>query len=318
MSFCWFFHVTSRLISLCLVNSSVHANRRGLIYFLLKGCLALYEPGEWLSFWRVTSKQFWFWALSWENLSSGFATRYDSNRTTQLQRLARVLLDLASKVIILSRQRTRKALISVGWSAPLLFAYGKRRFCHAVAHILWTLSDAAVCQTFSYGALDMMALQRLVFDYVVYEYGDNRLLSLYHFLHPWTFLLISCTPETRLFRYREFFFLAIIAIYWAIIRSILSRRMTKPTKWHVRPAKTQISLRIRPVWSESSLCAQWVAKDQRFFHADSEDSEQTGWMPRLTWVFAGRTCYYVCFVMLLTHFVLKQDLIEYLHLRHNN
>ena len=85
-----FFHVT-RLISLCLVNSSVHANRRGLIYFLLKGCLALYEPGEWLSFWRVTSKQFWVWALSWENLSSGFATRYDSNRTAQLQRLARVL-----------------------------------------------------------------------------------------------------------------------------------------------------------------------------------------------------------------------------------
>ena len=25
--------------------------------------------------------------------------------------------------------------------------------------------------------------------------------------------------------------------------------MTKPTKWHVRPAKTQISLGIRPVWS---------------------------------------------------------------------
>ena len=29
--------------------------------------------------------------------------------------------------------------------------------------------------------------------------------------------------------------------------------MTKPTKCHVRPAKTQISLGIRPVWSESSL-----------------------------------------------------------------
>ena len=27
----------------------------------------------------------------------------------------------------------------------------------------------------------------------------------------------------------------------------LSRLMTKPTKWHVRPAKTQISLGIRPV-----------------------------------------------------------------------
>ena len=37
--------------------------------------------------------------------------------------------------------------------------------------------------------------------------------------------------------------------------------MTKPTKWHVRPAKTQISLGIRPVWSESSLSVMkkaWV------------------------------------------------------------
>ena len=57
----------------------------------------------------------------------------------------------------------------------------------------------------------------------------------------------------------------------------------------VRPAKTQISLGIRPVWSESSLCAQWVAKDPSFLHADSEDSDQTGRMPRLIWVFAGRT-----------------------------
>ena len=55
----------------------------------------------------------------------------------------------------------------------------------------------------------------------------------------------------------------------------LSRDMTKPTKW-VHPAKTQISLGIRPVWSESTLCTQWVAKDPRFLHADSEDSDQTG------------------------------------------
>ena len=57
----------------------------------------------------------------------------------------------------------------------------------------------------------------------------------------------------------------------------------------VRPAKTQISLGICPVWSESSLCAQWVAKDPSFLHADSEDSDQTGRMPRLIWVFAERT-----------------------------
>ena len=38
----------------------------------------------------------------------------------------------------------------------------------------------------------------------------------------------------------------------------------------VRPAKTQIRLGIRPV-DQSSLCAQWVAKDLRFLHADNED-----------------------------------------------
>ena len=50
----------------------------------------------------------------------------------------------------------------------------------------------------------------------------------------------------------------------------MSRLMTKPTKCHVRPAKTQISVGFRPVWSVFA-CAQWVAKDPSFFHADSED-----------------------------------------------
>ena len=76
----------------------------------------------------------------------------------------------------------------------------------------------------------------------------------------------------------------------------LSRLMTKPTKGHVRPAKTQISLGIRPVWSESSLCVQRVAKT-RFLHADSKASDHTGWMPRLIWVYAGRTGHFVGFVM---------------------
>ena len=78
----------------------------------------------------------------------------------------------------------------------------------------------------------------------------------------------------------------------------LNRLMTKTTKWLVRPAKSQISLGIHPVWSESSLCAQWVAKGPNFHHADSEDFDQTGWMPRLIWVFAGRTSHFVGFVMM--------------------
>ena len=35
----------------------------------------------------------------------------------------------------------------------------------------------------------------------------------------------------------------------------MSCLMTKPTKWSVRPVKTQISLGVRPVWSASSLSA---------------------------------------------------------------
>ena len=69
----------------------------------------------------------------------------------------------------------------------------------------------------------------------------------------------------------------------------MSCLMTKPAKWYVRPAKTQISLGIRQVWSESSLSA-WRKLGSLATHwAHSEVSDQTGRMPRLIWVFAGRT-----------------------------
>ena len=73
--------------------------------------------------------------------------------------------------------------------------------------------------------------------------------------------------------------------------------MTKPTTWLVRPAKSQISMGIRPVWSEPSLYALWIAKDPGFLYADSEDSDQTGRMPRLLRVFSGHTGHFVVFVM---------------------
>ena len=66
-------------------------------------------------------------------------------------------------------------------------------------------------------------------------------------------------------------------------------RHDKTNKVTVRPAKTQISLGIRPVWSESSLSA-WRKLESLATHwAHSKDSDQTGRMPRLIWVFAGRT-----------------------------
>ena len=83
----------------------------------------------------------------------------------------------------------------------------------------------------------------------------------------------------------------LICLGWFSILHLkdLSRLVTKPTKWHVHPAKTQISKGIRPVWSESSLCAWRKLRSLATQWAHSEDSDQTGWMPRLIWVFTGRT-----------------------------
>ena len=53
----------------------------------------------------------------------------------------------------------------------------------------------------------------------------------------------------------------------------MNRRTTKPTKWHVRPAKTQIS----PVWSESSLCAQYLVKGQCFVMRTTKTLVRLGW-----------------------------------------
>ena len=76
----------------------------------------------------------------------------------------------------------------------------------------------------------------------------------------------------------------------------MSRLMTKPTKWHVRPVETQISLGIRPAWSEFSLSA-WKELGSLATHwSHSEGSDQTGRMPMLIWVFAGRTGHFVGFV----------------------
>ena len=91
-------------------------------------------------------------------------------------------------------------------------------------------------------------------------------LSLLYSIFPWQWEIlhfiaspgIHCIPGSWLIK----------MLLWY---TKLSLNMTKPTKWHVRPAKTQISLAIRPVWSESSLCVQWVAKDPIFLDADSED-----------------------------------------------
>ena len=81
----------------------------------------------------------------------------------------------------------------------------------------------------------------------------------------------------------------------------------------MRPAKTQISLGIRPVWSESSLSA-WKKLGSLVTHlAHSEDAGQTGWMPRLIWIFAGRPCQFVGFVMMQFNYMICHSWNIYFH-----
>ena len=64
----------------------------------------------------------------------------------------------------------------------------------------------------------------------------------------------------------------------------------KTNKMNMRPTNTQISLGIRPVWSESSLSqSAWRRFGSLAIHwVHCKDSDQTGRMPRLIRVFAGR------------------------------
>ena len=61
--------------------------------------------------------------------------------------------------------------------------------------------------------------------------------------------------------------------------------------------KTQIGLSICPVRLVSLLPAGKNIRSLATHWAHSEDSDQTGRMPRLIWVFAGRTGQFVVFVM---------------------
>ena len=83
-----------------------------------------------------------------------------------------------------------------------------------------------------------------------------------------------------------------------ISQTYSNRNVMKRSSMHVRTAQIQISLRIRAVWSESSLGAFWIAKDAKVLHADNEDSDQTAPMRSLIWVFVGRKCQKVRFLPL--------------------
>ena len=72
--------------------------------------------------------------------------------------------------------------------------------------------------------------------------------------------------------------------------------MTKPTMWLC--AQRRLRSASASAWSDQALLSAWrklESLDTQWAH--SEDSDQTGQMPRLIWVFAGRTCHFVGFDM---------------------
>ena len=78
--------------------------------------------------------------------------------------------------------------------------------------------------------------------------------------------------------------------------SKMSRSTAKTNKMTVRQTTNQISLGIRPVWSESLLSAWRKLGSLSTYWAHSEDCDQTGRMPRLIWVLTRRTCNFAGFV----------------------
>ena len=71
----------------------------------------------------------------------------------------------------------------------------------------------------------------------------------------------------------------------------LSRRMTKPTYWPVRPAKTQISLGIGSVCSDTSRSA-WRSIGPLAIPKSAQ----------LIWVYAWSTGHFVCFCLAVAQF----------------
>ena len=95
----------------------------------------------------------------------------------------------------------------------------------------------------------------------------------------------------------------------------------KINKMTLRPAKTRISLGIRPVWSESSLSA-WRKLGSLATHwVHSEDFDQTGRMHRLIWVFAGQAVTLLVFSWGGSYMVehcLNADTVQFCCLKHHN
>ena len=130
------------------------------------------------------------------------------------------------------------------------------------------------------------------------SHAVHSAIKVYNYFHPWDFFRKLTLPPTL----NPCFDVILILMTVAPVRVCLinmSQHMTKPTKWHVRPAKTQISMGIRPVWSESSASVSaWRSTGSlAILRAHNKDSDKTGWMPRLIWVIRWMYRSFCCFLL---------------------
>ena len=92
----------------------------------------------------------------------------------------------------------------------------------------------------------------------------------------------------------------------------MSRYVRKRTFGHVRPAKIQISLRIRAVWSESSVDAFWIAKDvnvlfgQRRLWSDCADAQAN---LSLRWVHISEGTFSLVAVNIMIEYYIEEYII---------
>ena len=77
----------------------------------------------------------------------------------------------------------------------------------------------------------------------------------------------------------------------------------KRTFGYVHPAKSQTSLRIRVVWSESSLSAFCIRKVAKLLHAEYEDSDQTAHKRRIFSICSDPLGCFLCFTSDKRHIV---------------
>ena len=153
-----------------------------------------------------------------------------------------------------------------GWSAPLLFAYAIRHIFAWPGPYVFFGSLVVKCYMLRIMWLNIVYLSHII----------TSLLTLTKHL------LVSCNPKIEIIFLHSKPNISSPSI-------IYNPHHDKTNKLAVRPAKTQISLGIRPVWPESSLSTWRHLGSLATRWAYSEDSDQTGQMPRLIWVFAGRT-----------------------------